>query len=249
MSFSEVSARMREHRERQEQAAAPKAVDFAESYRLRARVVGVLLRDAREHARRTQAECAALLHVDIALIAAWEYGDDTPSLPQLELLANYLDVPVSHFWGTATLQSAQAEQAQARHEYLVLRDRIIGVMLRQAREAANMTIDMLAERCGLTVEQVEQYELGEVSIPMHILTVAANGVNKNVSYFLESGSAIGEWLAMREMWQQFAELPQELKRFVSNPRHSGFIEIARMFSQMPTDQLRKIGEAFLDITM
>lgn len=249
MSFSEVSARMREKRERDDQAAAPRAVDFAESYRVRARVVGVLLRDAREHARRSYAECAARLHVQPQLVEAWELGDESPSLPQLELLASYLDVPVSHFWGTTTLQTAQTEQSDARREYMALRDRMIGALLRQAREAADISIENLAERSGIAAEMIDAYELGEAPLPMHVLTVLANGVNKNVSYFLESSSSIGEWLALREAWKQFAEMPDEMRRFVANPLNEGFLQIARMFSQMPTDKLRSIGESFLDITM
>ncbi|MCC6615827.1 MAG: helix-turn-helix transcriptional regulator [Anaerolineae bacterium] len=247
MDFSDISARMRKQRD--EQAEAPATVDYEESYRVRARMVGVLLRDARMTAQRSVEECASLLHVEPELVEMWEYGDGTPSLPQLEILAYYLGVPVSHFWSATTLQSEQVERTNAQSEYLALRDRMIGVLLRQAREDAGMSLETLSERSGLPVEEIAHYELGEQPLPLNVLTVLANGVNKNISYFLESTSHIGEWLALREAANRLAELPDDLRRFVTNPLNRGYIEIAMMFSQMPTDRLRKIGESFLDITM
>ncbi|MBE0689918.1 MAG: helix-turn-helix transcriptional regulator [Anaerolineae bacterium] len=247
MDFSNISARLRKQRD--EQTEMPATADFEESYRVRAHMVGVLLRDARISAQRSAEDCARLLHVEPEMVEMWEYGDETPALPQLEILAYYLDVPVSHFWSATTLQSEKAERTHAQSEYLALRDRMIGVLLRQARENAEMSLEALGELSGLSAEAIARYELGEQSLPLNVLTVLANGVNKNLSYFLESSSHIGEWLALREAANRMAELPDELRRFVTNPLNRGFIEIAMMFSQMPTDKLRKIGENFLDITM
>ena len=82
MSFEDISARMK-----QAQTEATSAPPAAESFRVRARMVGVLLRDARLSAGRSPEDCARLLHVDAAQVERWELGDEVPSLPQLELLA------------------------------------------------------------------------------------------------------------------------------------------------------------------
>lgn len=247
MSFSDISARMRKQ---QENAATNAPVyDIEESYRVRARMVGVLLRDARLHARRSLEECARLLGIEPSLVETWEYGEATPTLPQLELLANYLDVPVSQFWSDSTLSDVQADRRAAQREYLALRDRMVGALLRQAREDAGLSQEALAERTGHSASELAAYEFGDSPLPMHVLTVLSSAVNKNVSYFLETSGTIGELLALREAYRAFADMPPELRAFVTNPLNAGFIEIARMFSQMPTDKLRKVGEAFLDITM
>lgn len=247
MSFSDISARMR--RQQETSAAAAPAPDFEESYRVRARMVGVLIRDARQHARRTVEECARLMQVDPVVVEAWEYGDATPTLPQIELLANFLDVPVSQFWSGTTLSENRAGYSSVQGEYLALRERMIGALLRQAREDAGMSQEDLAALSGLSPAQLDAYELGDSPLPMHVLTVLAGSVKKNITYFLETGGTIGELLALREAYRQFAQMPPELRAFVTNPLNAGFIEIARMFSQMPVDKLRKVGEAFLDITM
>jgi transcriptional regulator with XRE-family HTH domain len=250
MSFEDFAARMKARREQQEAEADEHApFDFGESYRIRAKMVGVLLRDARRNAVRTVEECARLLRVSPAQIEAWEYGDETPSLPQLELLAYYLNVPISHFWGTETLEAREQLRQDRQPDYLALRDRIIGALLQQAREQAGLTREALAESCGLAVDRLQAYELGEAAPPMHELSVLASGVNKSLSYFLDSSSHLGELLAIREAWKHFTELPEDVREFAADPLNVGFIHIAVMLSQMPTDKLRQVGASILDITM
>lgn len=251
MDFKDASARFKKKREGQEaETAATKPTNFAESYRIRAKMVGVLLRDARINAGRSIEGCAQVLKIAAQEVEAWEYGDSAPSLPQLELLAYYLGVPVSHFWGSETLEASQEKAIDAQTEYLALRHRMVGALLRQARQEANLSVEELSQASGLPIEQINSYELGEIPLPMHELTVLASGVKKNIRYFLESSSHVGEWLEIREEWKHFADLPEDVRRFAANPRNLGFINIAFMLSQMPTDKLREIGESMLnDITM
>lgn len=250
MDFKDIAGRMKQQREETAKAAAPvRTVDPAESFRIRARMIGVLLRDARLSAGRTLDDCARRLRVDAEQIERWELGDETPSLPQLEILAYYLEVPISHFWGKTTFEAHDADPTAAQDDYIALRDRMIGALLCQARLDRGLTIEALAAEAELTVEQLTRYELGEVPIPLHELTVLASVVKKNLPYFLEAGSRVGDWLAMREAWKTFTELPEEVRRFASNPLNGGYIEIAMMLSQMPADRLRKVGESMLNITL
>lgn len=252
MSFMDDSMRdrLKNARQKQTQAQEPeRELDIEEFYRLRGKILGVLIRDARLNASRTEDECARIMGVPVETFAAWEYGDLSPSMPELEILAYYLGVPVSHFWSQNTLKESYEDETHAQNEYIKLRSRMIGAMLRQAREEEGITVEALAEDAGLTPEQITQYELGEVHIPMHQLNVLANGVNKNLSHFQNSSGQIGELLAMREEWKHFTELPDDLRAFAANPVNRGFIEIALMFSQMPADKLRSVGSSIVDITM
>lgn len=248
MSFEDFAARMKA-KSKQHEDAEEKPFDIDESYRIRAKMVGVLLRDARESVARTVADCARLLQVTPAQIETWEFGEETPTLPQLELLAYYLDVPVSHFWGMETLRVSRGGQENIQPEYISLRNRMIGALLRQAREESQVTLEDLSELTGLPSERINSYELGELAPPIHELTTLAGGVNKNVSHFLESDSQIGELLATREAWKHFSELPEEVRAFAADPVNIGFIHIAVMLSQMPADRLRQVGASILDITM
>lgn len=249
MDFKDISSRFKKNKENQRSESAPAApVSFSESYRIRGKMIGVLLRDARQNSGRTVEECARLLRVSAEQMEAWEFGDAVPSLPQLEILAYFLDVPISHFWGMDTL-SADGKGADAQTEYMALRDRMVGALLRQAREEAQISAEDLSEVSGISVAQLDHYELGEISIPMHELSVLAGGVRKNMSYFLEGSSHIGKLLTMREEWQHFSQLPEDIRKFAADPLNLGFLEIAIMFREMPTDKLRRVAESMLDITM
>lgn len=249
MDFKDLSTRFKATRAGDPDERDSVGDAHAESLRIRAKMVGVLLRDARAQVGRSLDDCAQLLGTTAELIERWEFGEEAPSLPQLELLAYYFDVPVSHFWGTDTYEATHREATSAQTEYLALRDRMIGALLRLAREQRGLSQADLAERAGLTADQIERYELGEQTMPLHELSILAHGVDKNMSHFLEQGSHLGAWLAMREQWEQFNELPDEIRRFVANPLNAGFIEIAIMLSQMPADRLRRVGESILGITM
>ncbi|TVR18579.1 MAG: transcriptional regulator [Anaerolineaceae bacterium] len=251
MSFDDFAARMKA-KQQQKQGAQPDSAasyDFSESYRIRAKMLGVLLCDARESAVRTQEDCARLLNIGVAEYQAWELGDSAPTLPQLELLAYYLDVPVSHFWGMETTKISRAGRQHAQPEYLSLRNRMIGALLQKARQEADLSHDDIAESCGIPAQTIMRYELGEAAPPMHELSVLASAVNRNLSYFLETSGQIGELLAMREAWKHFADLPEDVRAFAADPKNIGFIHIAVLLSQMPTDRLREVGASILDITM
>ncbi|HEX2907846.1 MAG TPA: helix-turn-helix transcriptional regulator [Phototrophicaceae bacterium] len=248
MDFKDAAARLRSKKDQHEEGMQPKEPDFNESYQVRGKMIGVLLRDARLHAARSLEECAFLLKVTPAEVEAWEFGERVPSLPQLELMAYYLGVPISHFWGTNTLEATQGRHIDIQTEYMALRDRMVGALLRQAREEQQLSLEEVSQTCAVSLENLNRYEAGEVPVPMHELSVMAGMLKKNLSYFLESSGHIGNWLAIREEWKHFTNLPEDLRQFAAKPINIGFIEIALMLSQMPADKLRRVGESVLDIT-
>ena len=249
MTLGDFGARFKQAKAAQAASDTPRAYDFAESYRLRARMLGVLIRDARISAARTVEDCARLLSVPVEVFEAWELGDDAPDLPQLELLAYFLEVPVSHFWGQEVLDRDPTSATAVKNEYLSLRHRMIGALLRQAREEVGLSLEQVAEAAGLNPERVELYELGELAIPMSELHVLGSVVRRNMDYFVEMSGYIGELLRIREEWKRFTSLDEDVRRFAANPSNLAFLRIAMMFSEMPTEQLRKVAAGLAEITM
>jgi transcriptional regulator with XRE-family HTH domain len=249
MSFNDIAARLRKRSEEKadQEEAAPR--NFEELYLLRARILGVLIRDARQAAELSAEDCASQLGVPVDALLAWEFGKSTPSLPQLELLAYVLNVPLSHFMGTETL----LQQAQRRTingpEYMMLRGRIVGALLRSAREQNNLTIDQLAAEAGLPSSHITAFELGQRPIPLPILVTLAQVVRVNLSYFLEDGNRVGNFLTLQEDLKQIAEMPEAMRHFVAMPVNQSYIELAMRLSQMSTKELRGIAEAILNITL
>lgn len=247
MSFSDVSARFK--KQRGEFGPTPER-NHEEIRLLRARILGVLLRDARLSHGSSVAEVADKLRVPPQTVEAWELGDQSPSLPQLEMLAYTLEIPISHFWSAKTYAAEEVEGAPIpTEEYNQLRDRVIGVRIAVARQEAGMTPEALAKEAGLAADQLAVYEQGLASVPFPELTSLAAALRHPVSYFLEGTGQVGRWLALQEEYARFSGLPDELRAFVAQPVNQPFIEIAMKLAKMPLQELRTVGEKILDITL
>ena len=153
--------------------------NHAEACRLRGKILGVLIRSIRLEAQRSLRECAEFLHVDNQLVEEWEFGDQVPSLPQLELLSRYLKSGADGYPDGGT-----GSQPSSREQYLILRQRLIGAMLRAAREAMDLSIADLGAQTALDMDLLERYELGELQIPLSQLTALAQAVDQDLNYFV-----------------------------------------------------------------
>jgi transcriptional regulator with XRE-family HTH domain len=247
MSFGDIAARMRQHAAEKAEDVAPP--DFEELYMLRARILGVLIRDARFAAGLSWEECAEKVGVTPETLESWELGQAMPSLPQVEVLAYTLGMPISHFWGTDMLENDTDSQQVDPHEYVNLRNRLIGALLSAAREQANLSQEQLAAAAGVSVGNVVAYEQGQRPIPTPVLSTLASACRVNLSYFLENGSKIGTFLLLQEDLKAFTDLPEEVRRFVASPTNQPYIELAMKVAKMGTTELRSVAEAILEITL
>ncbi len=249
MSFGDISARLKKKSEEQQAADAPPPRDYPELYALRARILGVLIRDARQVKGATESHCAAEVGVPLEYFREWELGRRSPTLPQLEMLAYYLGVPVSHFWNTKTISTQEEERRVPKEAFTELRDRVIGTLLRIARKEARLSQEELAEAAGLSAHDIEDYEFGQRPIPFTELTSLASAVKQPLAYFMDDTGRVGKWLTRQEAYQRFNDLPDALREWVAVPAHQPYIEIAMKLSKLPVQELREVGENILNITL
>ncbi|HIE39215.1 MAG TPA: XRE family transcriptional regulator [Anaerolineales bacterium] len=219
-----------------------------EALALRNRIIGLLLRDARLRAGRTKRECAAVLGVSTGTVTAYEEGRKPISLPELEVLAFFLDVPVSHFWDEEARLLAE-EPPLPMEEVLQLRHRIVGALLRQARLEAGKSQKELAQLLGCSPSRISAYEYGQRPVPLTELEVLTGVLNRPLEYFLDQRSGpVGEWEKEQEAYQAFRELPEEIRRFITKPINWSYLELAMRLAEMPAGALRDIAAGLLEIT-
>jgi transcriptional regulator with XRE-family HTH domain len=245
--MSDLAARLRKKTEEKTAAIPPR--NFPEVYRLRARILGVLIRDARLSSGLTEQNCADELSTSLETFQRWELGQQSPTLPQLEILAYVMGVPVSHFWDTKTITAQQEARHVNADAFEQLRNRVVGTLLRLARQEEKLSQAELAAASGLTADQVATYELGQTPIPFIELTSLASAVRVSLDYFIDDASRIGVWLNQQESFRLFSELPDELREFVSQPSNRAFLELALRLSKMPVNELRDVGASILSITL
>ncbi len=219
------------------------------SLALRAKIIGVLLRDARLAAGKTPKDCGAVLGISASAYASYELGKKALSLPELELLAYYLDIPLSHFWGDEVLSEAPERAADINAEELIsLRHRIIGAQIRQARTANGIAIKELAAAVGIPASRVKAYEFGEHPVPVPQLETLAWVLGMKIDNFFERQGPVGEWDSARRAFEKFKELSPEMQEFVMNPLNAAYLNVAMRLADMPADKLKNMAELLLDIT-
>ncbi len=218
---------------------------------LRTKKLAVLLKDARLAASREKKECATVLSISPASYGSYERGGKSPSLPELEALAFFFDVPLEHFWGSKTItgQTGQPEMYTKLGQVIALRQRIIGVLLRQARRKMDLSLSDLSKQIGITAARLKSYELGERPIPLPELEALVNELGHSIQEFFDTKGPAGIWGKEQRTIQQFLELPPELQSFVSKPINRPYLELAQRLSEMSVDKLRGVAEGLLEITL
>ncbi|GAB4579130.1 MAG: hypothetical protein Fur0022_18680 [Anaerolineales bacterium] len=218
---------------------------------LRKKKLGVLILDARLATGRTVADCAKVLGVSQKTFLAYEEGEEAPSLPELEVLAYFLNIPVSHFSGHTAISSNGAQNAKKDklHRVMDIRRRIVGTLLRKAREEKGLTIEVLGKRTGLPAAEIQEYEAGEKSIPIPILEVLASTLGRAMIEFQDTHGPVGAWLREQRTLQQVAAMPEDLQNFVFKPINRPYLEIAKRLSEIEVDRLRAVAEGLLEITL
>lgn len=212
----------------------------------RARYLGTLIAEARENAGVLAGDCAQALGLSAEAYELAEQGKLDLSLPQLEVLAMVLRVPMAYFWRGEQLPKTPETDFVT---YLALRQRIVGVSLRQARLDAGWSVERLADEADLSGEQVEAFERGDEPIPYLMLASLADLLDVSLNDFtLEQDGPLGRHERALARRQNFQDLPEDVQAFVAEPSNLIYLQTAMRLSVMDVDRLRAIAEGILDIT-
>jgi transcriptional regulator with XRE-family HTH domain len=217
---------------------------------IRAKKLAVLMRAARQKAGKSAQECADAINVPVEEYQAYELGETSPSLPQVELLAYALNIPLQHFYGNGVNLLDQKDA----HDYdperlMLLRQRMVGVLLKQTRQEAGLSLEEAAEKISLPADQLEGYELGENPIPLPVLESLVHIYGGSVENFQDRSGPVGQWIRQQNAVREIMELPPGLQEFVCLPVNRPYIELAQRLSQMSVEKLRAVAEGLLEITL
>jgi len=217
---------------------------------IRAKKLGVLMRDARLSQGKSLEDCAKALGILPATIEAYEFGDQSPSLPEMELFAYHLGISMEHFWGQVTMsEGGNGRQKFDPRQLISLRQRIIGVQIRKARIESQLSIEEMSGATAIPAARLESYELGEAPIPVPELEMLINTLRLSIRDFQDRTGPVGSWFHQQRAMKDFSELSPELQLFVSKPVNRPYLEIAQRLSEMPVDRLRTVAEVLLEITL
>ncbi len=221
----------------------------AEEITLQKKMMGVKVRHARNKAGLSLKEVGAAIGGSEEIVSAIELGHYEPSLPELEVMAFLFNVPVIYFWSADPLEKTDWDFPTL--DAISLRQRIIGVLLQQARVEAGRSHEQVAELLNIPAGQVVSYELGRSPIPVSELETLASYLNVSIEYFVDEGISHkgpnGHKVSLDEI-AQFGELPDDVRAFLLNPANLLYVNIAMRLSGMSADTLRGLAEGLLEVT-
>ncbi len=215
--------------------AGPGSLRHGEALQLRDRVLGALIRKFRQDAALSPADCAEGLQLAPQDIEAWELGEASPGLPQVELLDALFSGRGGDRWNGDG-------EAFARDEFLLLRQRVIGLRLRRARQENDLDLRALSERAGLDPATVERYELGELRIPMSKLAILAGALDLDPRLLAEQSPA-----QAREDESGGEDDGARVGVAADADEDRAFIRLAMAFRGIERDDLHRIAEALFGI--
>jgi transcriptional regulator with XRE-family HTH domain len=217
---------------------------------LREKKLGLLIRDARQSAGKTKKECGASFGASSGAMGSIETGVKSPSLPEIELLAYYLDVPLEHFWldKIRSNQTSLTNDIHVEHT-LSLRNRSIGELLTNMREEKSITMKELSQNIGISPARLKKFESGNIPVPLPYLEALCNYYDIEIKSFLDKSTIIGKWIVEQKSIEDFLLLSPELQDFVSKSANQSYIAIAKILSETSAEKLRAIAEGLLEITL
>lgn len=216
---------------------------------IRAKKIGVLIRDARLKSGKSVEECAQAMGIRTDELTAMEFGERPPTLPELEIFAYFLEIPIEHFWGNEILVEDGKDSLPEPEEIKQLRQKAIGALVRKARIEAVLSVDDLAEKAGITPEVLESYEKGKVPIPIPELEIVAHALNHTVNNFEAQEGTVGDWFIEQKYMREYLDLPKELQEFIGKPVNRPYLELAIKISELKAERLRSLAEGLLEITL
>jgi transcriptional regulator with XRE-family HTH domain len=212
--------------------------------------IGVLMRLARENARRTHRDCAVFMGLSSARLAKYEEGILEPALVELETLAHFLGIPVHNLLdedaaGSMTCARTDIDLAEVAR----VRTLIIGTRLRLARLQREEKLKTTAESIGLTLTRLKNYELGRRPIPITVLETLCAHLGIKIQSLLDIGiGLLGEAQHRNIQNQCFANLPADIREFVTQPDSLQYLRTAMRLRTLPMQELHDTGTALLSLT-
>jgi transcriptional regulator with XRE-family HTH domain len=215
---------------------------------LRGKILGAMLREVRMTAGRTLRETAEAIGVTPGALTAYEDGRKAISLPELELLAYFLNAPLRQFWSESAGRRKLRLDANPS-ALIALRQRLIAAQLRMHREASGKTVRQVADQAGLTVARLRSYEEGDRPIPLPELEAVLGVIDRSVEDYLDHEGPVADWDTLQQALETLLSLPPEMREFLASPASVPYLRMGQRLSTMPIDQLRNVAELLLDITL
>jgi len=225
-------------------------MDYKLAISILSKKMGVLLKTARTQKGESKKNCSEIIGVSSRMLSKYEAGEKSPSLPELEVLAYYLDVPLERFWeDIAPDDHDKMEALQNLEKIIEIRNLKIGALMRKFRQESKLSMKEVAEKIGVTTYRLKSYEQGKFPVPVAELNAILRLYDRDLGDLVVDSGPIADWAHAKNAAAAFIDLPKDLQEFIVKPVNRPYLDIAVKLSKMSVDQMRDVAEGLLDITL
>ena len=144
------------------------------------------IKKIRKVKQRSLHDCAKLIGISKEEYHDFEEGNASLSLPEIELLAIYFEIPPIFLFRDSNIEfeiySLLSEEK--KQIFKNLRNKMIGARLAFERDNVGLGLEDLNNETGISVELLESYEGTNSDIPLDHLTLICNQLNISLESLL-----------------------------------------------------------------
>ena len=205
--------------------------------------VSELISKARQAAGKTIRECADALGIPIKRFNRLEAGQEIPSLPEVEMLAFFFELPPRVFLSEEEPEFgapiASPEQIQ---QLILLRQRIISATLQLARANKKLSLKQLSAQANIPSARIKRYELTALPIPLNELQALCTALEIKLDSLLDQSSFAAGMQKLIQEKQRYQALPQEIKDFINEPANLPFLTLAMRLKQTGVENIESLAQ-------
>ena len=206
------------------------------------------IKQVRTRKQQSIHNCAMILDISKVNYLKFESGEKPLSLPEIELLATYLGIPLQNLFdeGPVKDDSLIILQDEVQPQYRNLRQKMIRARMNAEKTKKGLSLEDLHQQTGIPLESLKFYENGDLPIPIHHLIKISKVLSLPMNAFFNQ-EIIAESGASQQKdqpnWQQeFPESDAE-KRISAGEAHSP-LEIA--ISMLPIEDQAAMAKTLLE---
>lgn len=215
---------------------------------IRAKILGVLVRDARIHAGRSIEESSRVLGVSTELFEKIENGLELPDMPFLEALSMYLNVSFERFWGDQTLGGFPVGDFE---ELMTQRRASLATQVKTLRESAEKSVAEVAKSAAFEEAHLAGLEDGSIPITVFEAEKIANALSLSMWELQDKDKegALHNHEELQKLMKQIRNMPEDMRAFIVQPVNQPYLQMAMKLSKMEVNRMRDFAADILEITL
>lgn len=204
------------------------------------------IRRIRKAKQRSIHDCASILNISIEHYLRFEDGTAPLSLPEIEVLAQFFDVPFRSIFDHSNLESHSTKLSGAtKSHYISLRHKMIQAKFNLLRDQAGFSLEHVQLKTGIPQEALQAFDTGKSPIPINNLIKIADCFGKSIGYFFETELLVKDRNESQNL-NKPKWMPEYPENEIRDQYEDSYGQIIQALKQIPKEDQARIAKLLLN---